>query len=337
MLLLSAEPDLDHHDTGPGHPERRERVVAALAGIEEAGLSGGVVRLAPRRATLEELEKIHTRPYLKSLEDFCEAGGGSLDSDTTVSRGSWDAARLAAGGTLAVVDALAEAGEGVGFVAQRPPGHHATASQAMGFCLINNLAVSAAVLAERGEKVLVLDWDVHHGNGTQAAFWDDPRVLYVSAHQWPLYPGTGSVDATGGPHARGLTVNVPLPRGATGDVYLYAMDEVVAPAVQRFDPTWVLVSCGFDPHRDDPIGHMALSAGDFADLAGRAKGFVPRPGRLMLVLEGGYDLDAIRHCTGAVVAQLLDGTYRPEPATSGGPGQEAVDRARVAQAIAAGR
>jgi acetoin utilization deacetylase AcuC-like enzyme len=327
MLFVSASPDLDHHDTRPYHPERPERVTAALSGIDEAGLTEAVVRLPPRQATKEELERVHTPPYLQMIEDFCAAGGGSLDSDTVASPGSWGTALLAAGGALAAVDALASSRGGVAFVAHRPPGHHATADQAMGFCLLNNVAIAAAALLARGERVLVVDWDVHHGNGTEAVFWDEPGLFYVSTHQSPLYPGTGDARATGGANAPALTMNIPLPPGATGDVFLYAFDDVVAPAVEEFGPSWVLISSGFDAHAADPLANLELSAGDFADLAARAKSFAPAPGRVVVVLEGGYDLRAISHSAGAVLAALLGENYRPEPATSGGPGRSAVEHA----------
>jgi acetoin utilization deacetylase AcuC-like enzyme len=261
------------------------------------------------------------------IEDFCAGGGGLLDSDTVASHGSWGTALRAAGGALAAVDALTFAGDGVAFVAHRPPGHHATADQAMGFCLLNNVAIAAAALLARGERVLVLDWDVHHGNGTEAIFWDEPGLFYVSTHQSPLYPGTGGARATGGANAPALNMNVPLPPGATGDVLLYAFDEIVAPAVEDFGPSWVLISSGFDAHRSDPLANLELSAGDFADLAARAKGFAPGPGRVVVVLEGGYDLTAISHSTGAVLAALLGENYRAEPSTSGGPGKSAVENA----------
>ncbi len=199
MLLVAASPELDHHDVGPRHPERPARVQAALAGIDEAGLRDAVVSVAPRRATEEELSLVHPLSYLEALRSFCEAGGGAIDPDTMAAPGSWDTALLAAGAALEVVDALGRGEGDVAFVAARPPGHHALAAEPMGFCLLNNIAVAAATLAERGERVLIVDWDVHHGNGTQAIFWDDPRVLYVSTHQWPLYPGTGRVSETGGP------------------------------------------------------------------------------------------------------------------------------------------
>ena len=304
---------------------------AALDGIAVAGLTDAVVDLEPRRATIEELALVHPVAYLDALQAYCAAGGGHLDPDTVASPGSWDTAVLAAGAVLGAVDGLAAGRGEVAFVAARPPGHHALADRAMGFCLLNNVAVAAAVLAGRGERVLVVDWDVHHGNGTQAIFWDDPRVLYVSTHQWPLYPGTGKVEETGGPHAPGGTVNVPLPPEATGDVLLRVLDEVVAEAAERFGPTWVLVSAGFDAHRDDPLAELRLTAADFADMARRVQGFGPGPGRLAMVLEGGYDLDALRLSVGAVLAALLGQDYRPEPSSSGGPGSEVV--ARVQRAL----
>jgi acetoin utilization deacetylase AcuC-like enzyme len=328
MLLVAASPGLDHHDVGPTHPERPARLHAALAGIDDAGLRDAVVVLEPRRATEEELTRVHPLSYLEALRAFCDAGGGHLDPDTIAGAGSWDTALLAAGAGLAVVDALTR-GEGeVGFVAARPPGHHALADEPMGFCLLNNVAVVASALADAGERVLIVDWDVHHGNGTQAIFWDDPRVLYVSTHQWPLYPGTGRVTETGGPGAPGLTVNVPLPPRATGDVVLRAIDDVAAPVVERFAPTWVLVSAGFDAHRDDPMAGLSLTAGDFADIARRVQAWAPRPRRLALLLEGGYDLDALRLSVGATLAALLDTDFRPEHASSGGPGGDAVEAAR---------
>jgi acetoin utilization deacetylase AcuC-like enzyme len=330
MLLVAASPALDHHDVGPRHPERPARVQAALEGIAEAGLRDAVITLEPRRATEAELTLVHPVSYLRSLHDFCEAVGGAIDPDTIASPGSWDTALLAAGAALQVVDALAHGDGDVAFVAARPPGHHASATEPMGFCLINNVAVAAAALAARGERVLVVDWDVHHGNGTQAIFWDDPRVLYVSTHQWPLYPGTGRVSETGGPGAPGLTVNVPLPPRATGDVILRTLDEVVAPVVDRFAPTWVLASAGYDAHRDDPMAGLALTSGDFADIATRVRDFAPGPGRMALLLEGGYDLDALRLSVGASLAAVLDVEFRPEHASSGGPGDEAVDAARRA-------
>ncbi len=201
----------------------------------------------------------------------------------------------------------------------------------MGFCLVNNVAVAAAALAQRGERVMIIDWDVHHGNGTEAIFWDDDRVCYVSTHQDGLYPGTGRVTDVGGAEARGYTVNIPLPPGATGDVFSRAFEEVVAPVAERFAPTWVLVSAGYDAHRADPLADLGLSSGDYARLASIVRGFAPEPGRLAFFLEGGYDLDAIRASVAATLGSLTGSDHAVEAPTTGGPGAEAVARARRVQ------
>src|SRR5205807_2941627 len=314
MLLVATDPAFEHHDTGPGHPERARRLHAVLRGPEVADLKDAVRFLEPREATAAELGRVHPADYLEALERFCTAGGGDIDADTRASSGSWRAGKLAAGAGLAAVEALGR-GEGeAAFLAVRPPGHHALATRPMGFCLINNIAVVAANLSEEGERVLVLDWDAHHGNGTEAIFWDDPRVLYVSTHQYgSFYPGTGALDDVGGPEARGATLNLPFPAGTTGDVYLRALDEVVAPAVEAFDPTWVLVSAGYDGHRADPLTDLGLSAGDFADLSRRVAGYAPGPGRLGLVLAGGYDLEALTPTVGADLAAVADVPSSAEP------------------------
>jgi acetoin utilization deacetylase AcuC-like enzyme len=201
----------------------------------------------------------------------------------------------------------------------------------MGFCLLNNVAVAAASLTAQGDRVLIVDWDVHHGNGTQSIFWDDPNVLYVSTHQWPLYPGTGKPTEIGGSAARGLTVNIPVPPGATGDVIRMALNEVAQPTIEQFAPDWVLISCGFDAHRADPLGGLALSDGDFALLANLVAEYAPRPGRLMLFLEGGYDPTALRASVTATLSALLGGSDSIERQTSDGPGREDVDAALLAR------
>ena len=326
------------HDGGPGHPERPARIDAVMAGVADLALELGddLELVAPEPADLAALARVHSAAYLTRLEQFCRSGGGHLDPDTFAHPDSWPAALLSAGAGLQAIDLLRRRNEGVAFVATRPPGHHALADRAMGFCLLNNVAVAAAALAASGERVLVVDWDVHHGNGTQAIFWDDPSVLYVSTHQYPFYPGTGAAAEVGGSGAPGLTVNVPVPAGATGDVLRRALDEVAAPVIQGFGPTWVLVSAGFDAHRSDPLAELALSSGDFAVLARSVAAYAPAPGRLVLFLEGGYDLAALSSSVRATLGALagapesgrpgsgVPGSGEPERPTSGGPGSEFV-------------
>jgi acetoin utilization deacetylase AcuC-like enzyme len=324
LILAGPTGGGDEHHGGPHHPERPDRIGAVLSGVEDLRLGEEIRTVEAAPAPREALLRVHTAPYLDELEAFCARGGGHLDPDTFAGAGSWEAARRAAGAGLAAVDALQRSAEGIGFVVARPPGHHAEAGRGMGFCLLNNVAVTAAALAADGHRVLVVDWDVHHGNGTQSIFWDDPRVLVVSTHQWPFYPGTGRADEVGGPGALGLTVNVPLPAGATGDVVALALDLVAAPAVAAFGADWVLVSCGFDAHRDDPLGGLALSGADFARLADTVAGFAAAPGRLVLFLEGGYDLEALRSSTRATLGALLGGDGAGDRPTAGGPGTDEV-------------
>jgi acetoin utilization deacetylase AcuC-like enzyme len=325
-VLLSTSERFADHDAGRGHPERPARLDAVLRGARAAGLEEDLVPVAPRPATRDELELVHPAAYLDALERFCEQGGGHIDPDTAAVPESWAAAVLGAGAGPDAVDRLDRGEADAAFLAVRPPGHHATPTRAMGFCLLNNVAVTAAVLAARGERVVIVDWDAHHGNGTQDAFYEDGRVLYVSIHEHPAYPFTGRLRETGAGAGTGSTINVPLPSGATGDVYLRAMDTVIAPAVEAFAPTWVLLSAGFDGHRADPLTGMGLSSGDFTDLTSRSLAFAPA-GRRIVFLEGGYDLDALAASTSACVAAMAGAEVRPEPVTSGGPGRDVVDAA----------
>jgi acetoin utilization deacetylase AcuC-like enzyme len=332
MLILAGPTGEREHEGHAFHPERPARITAVMAGINDLRLDRELVSVGAPLAARADLARVHSEPYLDELEGFCSRGGGDLDPDTFAGPDSWEAARRAAGAGLAAIATLGELDDGVAFVVARPPGHHAERDRAMGFCLLNNVAVSAAALAARGERVLIVDWDVHHGNGTQAVFWDDPNVLYVSTHQWPLFPGTGRALELGGPNAAGLIVNVPVPPGATGDVVLLAIRHVAGPTIERFAPQWVLVSCGFDAHRDDPLGELALSSGDFAELARLVSELAPGPGRLALFLEGGYDLQALRTSVAATLAVLLGGDKQPgEPPTSGGPGLDLVYATRRAR------
>lgn len=323
-LLYATHERFLEHETGTGHPERPARLRAVETGIDQAGLREALTPVVPVAATAEDIARVHPDRYTRALREFCAAGGGYLDGDTHVGTQSWEAATLAAGAGLEVVRRL-EAGEAdAGFCAVRPPGHHALAAQAMGFCLLNNVAVTAAALTAKGERVAIVDYDAHHGNGTQDLFWDDPQVFYVSLHQWPMYPGTGALDEVGGPDALGTTLNLPFPAHATGDVYRGAIDDVVLGALSAWKPTWLLLSAGFDGHGRDPLCGLGLSAGDFADMTTELVGLVP-PGRRLAFLEGGYDLEALAASTGSVLSALIDdGAYRPEAPTSGGPGRDVI-------------
>lgn len=322
-VLLVTHEAFWHHDAGAGHPERPERLGAVRAGLAAAGLEEALVEVAPRAATTDELALVHSDAHIEAVAAVCAAGGGPLDPDTSTSRGSWEAAVRAAGAGLEAADRLAAGQADAAFCAVRPPGHHALWGQAMGFCLFNNVAVCGAALAARGERVLIVDWDAHHGNGTQASFYGDDRVGFVSLHQFPLFPMTGRLEEVGRGAGTGLTANLPMPPGSTGEHYLRAFDEVVAPLAERLAPTWVLVSAGFDGHRADPLCQLGLSAGDFGLLSARVLELAPA-GRCIAFLEGGYDLAALAACAGACVAALAGQRWSPEGPTSGGPGGEVV-------------
>jgi acetoin utilization deacetylase AcuC-like enzyme len=298
------------HAVPPDHPERPDRIRALLKS-EALFDPDGVVRMsAGRKATREELLLVHTPAHIDRIAATAGKPHGLLESDTTTSERSYETALLAAGGVLDVVDAVMRGDVGRGLALVRPPGHHAENERAMGFCLFNNVAVAARYLIEKHglERVLVVDWDVHHGNGTQQIFYDDERVLFASLPQFPLYPGTGAADETGAGDGRGYTVNVPIPPGGGDEEYLAALREVVAPIADQFEPQFVLISAGFDAHRDDPLAALLVTESGYAAMAALLLDVAARhaDGRAVGVLEGGYNLGALARSVEAVVRVMCD-------------------------------
>lgn len=298
------------HDTGPWHPERPDRLIAAVDGVLDSGLE--VIRKVPGRAPLDVLWEVHTPAYVRRIEQFCKAGGGALDADTVVSPESWEAALRAAGAGVDAVAALRAGEADCAFLAVRPPGHHARASEALGFCLFNNIAVTAAALVGNGERVAIVDWDVHHGNGTQETFYESGNVIYLSLHEFPFYPGTGWLDEDGDEDGAGHIVNFPLPARTGGDVYAEAMERAILPVLREFDPHWVLVSSGFDAHRDDPLADQMLVTADYGRMAAGVASVAPGS-RTVFFLEGGYNLEAIQASTTAVLRGTAGLPFGDEP------------------------
>jgi acetoin utilization deacetylase AcuC-like enzyme len=326
------------HHMPEGHPERAARLEQLLRLAARSDRLGVSVIPATRRATHDELSLVHDPFYVKIIAG---AAGRSLmlDPDTFMSPDSYEVACHAAGGVLDLVDRVMGGTLDNGFAAVRPPGHHAESDHAMGFCLFNNIAVAAAhALEQHGlERILILDWDVHHCNGTQQMFWDEPRVLLISLHQYPFYPGTGAAQETGGERAPGRTVNIPM-SGGWGDLeYAAAFRHVVRPVAEAFAPELVLVSSGFDAHAEDPLGGMRVSDAGFdamareaVDIAGAFAG-----GRCVAVLEGGYDLGVLERCT-EILLKRMHSPERPPIAHNASPGNFAPTLAAI-RAAHAGR
>jgi acetoin utilization deacetylase AcuC-like enzyme len=290
------------HDTGdhPEHPTRITAIEHELAGRDWLGWEVRDSHPADRPL----LESVHPGRYVNAIEEFCVAGGGYLDVDTVVSEESFVAARYSAGGAAGLVDALVGGHAPTGASVHRPPGHHAESARAMGFCLFNNVAIAARrAIDEHGlSRVLILDWDVHHGNGTNDIFHADPRVLFVSIHQWPLYPGTGAVSDCGSGAGEGYTVNLPVPGGTGDDLWCSLVEHVAVPLAGDYEPQLVLVSAGFDAHADDPLAGCSVSDDGFAAMAGSVRRIADSLGvPFGMVLEGGYDLGALARCVGRVL------------------------------------
>jgi acetoin utilization deacetylase AcuC-like enzyme len=308
------------------HPERPERIGAILRGIVETGLD--LIEIESPEINRSELALVHDPAYVEMIEMFCAMGGGSLDIDTIASRDTWMAALTSAGGIRAVVEVLAGMTDATGFVVARPPGHHALRQRAMGFCIFNNVAVVAAWLRANGKRVAILDWDVHHGNGTQALVGSDPGILYVSVHQGSFYPFEGHLEDID-LDAKGTTVNVPLPAGTAGDVYRAAWEQLVLPVVTQFSPDWVLVSAGYDGHTEDPLADFDLLDSDYGWMASRLAQ-VHRPSRTVFALEGGYDLDALRHSARSTLLGMAGESRFGPPLRSAEGAATALDAGRTA-------
>ena len=295
------------HLPGESHPERPERIQALL------NLAGALDKqmfelASPRAATRADVEYTHGADHVRLVESTSKHNRYALDGDTITCRDSFGVALLAVGGFLTLLDAIASKQSSNGFALVRPPGHHALRDHAMGFCLFNTMAIGAEYLKRvyGAKKILIMDWDVHHGNGTQAAFYDDPTVLFISTHQFPFYPGSGAVDEIGVGAGEGFTLNIPLPAGCTDAEYLQVFQDIVVPAAEKFQPDWILVSAGFDPHRRDPLGGMNVTEEGFGAMAGLLLALANRfaGGRIAFLLEGGYDLAGLRDSVAAVLAAM---------------------------------
>ena len=303
------DPACLRHDPGRGHPERSARLAATISRLEREPWFGELVPVAAEPCPVEWLESVHAPEYVARAEEVCRSGAPFLDvPDVGVSRDSFDAARIAAGAGIALADRLMAGDVENGFSLARPPGHHAERALALGFCLFNNAAILARYLQRRHglEKILILDWDVHHGNGTQHTFEEDPTVLYASLHQYPFYPGTGAASEEGAGRGKGATVNCPMPAGARDPLYEEAFRTRILPAIDRFGPDAILLSAGFDAHADDPLASVELSTGCYRWMSERVLEAADRHagGRIVSLLEGGYSLEALPECVSAHLERL---------------------------------
>lgn len=309
-LAFLYAPDVLGHDTGPDHPERPARLSHLVSHLMGTDLWGRMKHLIPDEARREHLLRVHPERYVSWVAASVLEGRTLLDSgDTRISAGSWRAALLAAGGALLAVDLACGSNVTHAFSAARPPGHHAETSKAMGFCLFNNVAIAAryAQAVYGVGKVAIVDWDVHHGNGTQEIFWEDPSVLYISTHQFPLWPGTGAASETGGGKGKGFTLNCPMRPGSGEREYVRVFEETILPALRLFGPDMLMISAGFDAHRADPLANINLETSSYDTLTRMVLNEAVRDGGpgVVSILEGGYDLDALAESTEGHLRALL--------------------------------
>ena len=299
-LSVFYHPDFLNHDTGTGHPERPDRLRACVSALENCDFSNKLVWKYPRAATEKELNWVHTEQHIEHIKKVCESGTGGLDADTVICKESYDIALKSAGAWLDGVDEVLN--NNSTFILSRPPGHHAERNRAMGFCLFSNaaLAAVAALKQTRINKVCIFDWDVHHGNGTQDIVQNNPDIYYVSIHQYPFYPGTGSQMETG---KYNNVLNIPLPAGVCSNDYRSKFDEVVIPFIRKSVPDMLIISAGFDAHYRDPLANINLQTDDFAYMTRRLQEIKTH---LFVGLEGGYDLQALSECCEAVAGVLIN-------------------------------
>jgi len=304
------------HDTGQ-HVENAERLKAIISHLEQTGLKQQLTLIEPRAASVEELSSVHHEQYILRIQDVAQRGGGWLDPDTVMSPDSYEAALYAAGGAIKATEAVMNGEVGSAFALVRPPGHHATPRRAMGFCLFNNVAVATkyALTKHNLERIAIIDFDVHHGNGTQEIFYDSPQVMYVSTHEYPFYPGTGDVGETGSGVAKGTTVNIPLRAGYGDNEYLQVFKQIIVPAARRFKPQFILVSAGYDTHWADGLALMQVTTTGFALMVKIIKQLADElcSGRLVFSLEGGYNLNALATSVKATFDILLGNTNIEDP------------------------
>lgn len=289
--------DFVKHDTGAGHPERPDRLIHLIKKIKESDISEKLIKLDFEPATRDSVQMVHPENYIDKVQNSCKEGLHYLDSDTIVCQNSYQVALLAVGGIIEACKKVCSGELTNAFCAVRPPGHHAEPLRSMGFCLFSNVAIAARWLQANteAERVCIIDWDVHHGNGTQAVFWEDPSVLYISMHQHPLYPGTGLAEETGEGEGEGFTLNNPLPAGSNDDDYRRVFEGKVVPAVRKFQPDFLLISAGFDAHTSDPLASMNVTEVGFKMMTECVKNLASDlcENRLVSVLEGGYNLESL--------------------------------------------